>query len=53
MHTTAIEAMRLYCVYAGTLGASKKKKITVLLQKKWNLIFSKAIKESNSESKKD
>ena len=26
MHTTAIEAMRLYCVYAGTLCASKKKK---------------------------
>ena len=26
MHTTAIEAMRLYCVYAGTLGTIKKMK---------------------------
>ena len=53
MHTTSMLPMRSHGVYAWTLGASKKKKITVLLQKKWNLIFSKAIKESNSESKKD
>ena len=26
MHKTAIAAMRDYCVYAGTLGASKKEK---------------------------
>ena len=26
MHTTAIEAMRLYCVYAGPFEAIKKKK---------------------------
>ena len=25
MHTTAIAAMRGYCVYAGTLGATKNK----------------------------
>ena len=31
MHTTAIEAMRLYCVYAGTFGATKKKEKTMKL----------------------
>lgn len=29
MHTTAIAAMRAYCVYAGTLSARKKKKMNI------------------------
>ena len=46
MHTTAISPMRAYCVYAGTLPPSKKKKNTVkkLADKKGNSSFNQQIK---------